>query len=651
MQLRLDAAELWAKSYFEPSKDALPKSDWRPPRADDLPSIWEGCIGLDIETRDPLLKEMGPGCRRDPSTNYIVGISLSFEGGKSFYLPVAHRGGDNCDWDVAGYLRDHLRGFRGEIVGANNVYDMDWLATYLGDDAILDCQHIDVLATDVLLDENQLSYSLDAVAKRHGLAGKDEGLLKQVAAAYRANLKTDLWRFPARYVASYAIADAALPLEVLKRQEVQIRNESVEKIWELERQVTPLCAKMRRRGVRVDLDRIAQIEDLSISKENDFLKEAHAISGVSLAPEDIWRSDALALSLVAAGYQIPTTAKGKNSVDKGFLAKCGRLGAVLSKAREWNKLRTTFAKQVKDHAIRHGENDWRVHCSFHQLRGDSDEDGKGRGVRHGRFSSTDFNLQQMPARNDDFGELWRSVFIADIGKQWGCLDWSQQEPRIAVHYAERLGLRGAKEFADEYRSNPKTDVHQKLADLTGFPRKLTKNYVNGLLYGMGNAKLCHSIGKPTEFRQIRGEMREVAGPEGQAVIEQFEAFAPWLRALTREASDRAQKQGHVWTILRRKCRFEIGPDGRRMWTHKAFNRVGQGSAADAMKATLVAADREGIPFQMTVHDEVDFSFDDPAMVARMKELMLTTVTFSVPMMVDVEIGPSWGELKKVEAKP
>jgi DNA polymerase-1 len=365
----------------------------------------------------------------------------------------------------------------------------------------------------------------------------------------------------------------------------------------------------------------------------------------------------LSRALRVAGYSPPSTAKGKASVDKDFLKDCDEVGKWLMEAREWHHLRSTYCKQIYDCAVRHGDNDWRVHTTTNQVRATDEQDGNGkksgRGVRYGRTSCTQPSLQNQPIRNKRFGTLWRSIFVKKLGSEgWACSDWSQQEPRIGVHYAELLGLPGAKEFADEYRKNPALDVHSKLTELSGRPaedRTIIKNYVNGRLYGMGDLKLCYQLGMPTEWTTIRGEYREIPGPECRDVIKQFRDFAPWIDGLTKKAAEAAKKNGVVWTWLRRRCNFPRKEDGTVDYAHKAFNRVGQGTAADQMKATLIAADAEGIPVDLIVHDEFDFSYHDLAQAKRLKELQMSVVKFSVPMKVDLEIGENWGELTKVAA--
>ncbi len=632
--------------FFKPSDLALPSVVWSPPKISTLPS-WADAkrVSIDVETKDMDIKRLGPGVRRPG--NRVVGISFAIEDGGDFYLPMSHDGGDNCPEGpevVWNYIRDQLKDFKGHILGANLSYDADWIQNEAN---ILRHKMMDIQVADPLINELHYSYSLETICERLGLPGKDETILKHAATAYKINPKSELWKLPARFVAQYAMVDARRPLQCMRRQESLIEEEGVDKIWQLEQRVTPVLVRMRRRGVRIDMDKVDIIERKCIEIEKESLERVFLATGIRVGLTDVWKSEVLAHALRAAGYKIPKTEAGRDSVDKNFLDKCGEVGEQIHRARDWNKLRTTFAKQIREHAIeRNGE--FRIHCTLNQMK-TTDDEGGGKGVRYGRTSCSEPNLQQQPVRHDEFGELWRSIFVADVGARWASSDWSQQEPRIAVHYAELLGLKGAKDFADEYRANPRMDIHQKLADISEMARKIVKNYVNGSIYGMGDLKMCRHLGQSVERRIVRGEMREVPGPEGQAMIDKFKAFAPWISGLTREAAKAVRKNGgYVWTYLRRKCHFVKRGDNEWEAEHKAFNRVGQGSAADQAKATMVAADDEGIPMQLFIHDEFALSFTDIKVPKRLKELQLTTVTFNVPMLVDLEVGTDWGTLEKVK---
>lgn len=636
--------------YYQPPTQMLPHVEWAAPRADELPSSWIDAkrVSIDVETRDDDLYTLGPGVRRKDS--YVCGIGFAIEDGPEYYLPIKHHGGGNCDFDVWEYIRTQLRLFNGVIVGANMTYDMDWIeengCNILGHD-IRDVQII-----DPLLNELHRRYNLNVLCERHGLPGKDETVLRQAAKAYRIDPKKQLWQLPAKYVGRYGEVDVRRPLQLLRRQEKRLYDEDTHEIWELERQVTPILVKIRRRGVRIDIDHLNYIDRLALKQETDFLAKVKHLSGANIAIGDVNNASSLVGAIKNCGIKIPLTPKTrKASINNDLLKQCGDIGHALIRARKWNKLRKTFVKQVRRSLV--GD---RVHCSFNQLRTNFDErDKDGIGVRFGRLSSSNFNLQQQPIRDPEFGQVWRSVFIADRDARWACGDWSQQEPRIGVHYAELLNLDGAKEFANEYRRNPSLDIHQRLTDIgksfgSKLGRSAVKQFVNGRLYGKGDTSLCKDFGKPTVMAMRYGEMREVPGQEGQALIDSFTEFAPWITGLTKYAAKIAKKRGWVRTICGRVLHFERMPDGKILKPHKAFNRIGQGGAADQMKKTLIAADRAGIPIQMVVHDEFDFSFTDIRQARLLKELQMSTVKFNVPMSVDLEIGPSWGQLVKDTVK-
>ena len=163
-----------------------PESPWRPPALSILPS-WKGAkrVAVDTETRDPDLRELGPGVRR-PNDSYICGYSFAIDGGPAFYLPVAHLGGDNVE-DPEGawrYLEDQAKDFDGEIVGQNLSYDLDFLAEPRQPSKMAPAKPAivfrgakafrDTMVADALCNELQNSYSLDAIAARRGLPGKQE---------------------------------------------------------------------------------------------------------------------------------------------------------------------------------------------------------------------------------------------------------------------------------------------------------------------------------------------------------------------------------------------------------------------------------------------------------------------------------------------
>lgn len=665
----------------------VPQTTWKAPRLVDLPS-WSNAkrIAIDIETCDPKLRTLGPGVRRGA---YIVGISFAIEDGPKHYLPLRHAGGGNME-DAAqtmGWVKEQAKNFTGEIVGANLGYDLDFL-WHVG----IIFPHIkryrDVQIAQPLINDLQLSYSLETLCNDYLGIGKDESLLREAAIAYRIDPKKEMYQLPAGFVGAYAEADATLPLLVLRRQENEIEAQELWPIYNMESDLLPTLVRMRQRGVRVDLSKLEQVERWSVAEEKKALAEVERLTGHIIPFDSVWQASVLVKPLQSIGCKIPLTAKTKKpSIDKNFLKTINHpVAEAINRARRVNKIRTTFAQSIRNHAI--GD---RIHCTFHQLRSSTEEDvdGEGVGARYGRCSSQNPNMQQQPARDPEIGPMWRSIYIPEEGELWCSADFSSQEPRQAVHYATTVKLGNVKvrtpngttwvsadnsaaEMAQKYIMDAATDPHQALADII-MDRKATKQeradaktIFLGLSYGMGGAKLCRQLGLPTamvvrdpagsgtaEVSTVEGKrwaaqggkIYEAAGPAGQELLDKFDASVPFVRALSTKCKQAATRNGYVRTQAGRKCRFPPDDYGNLMETHKSLNKLIQGSSADQTKISLIELDREGIFTTLQIHDECCASIPDRNTAKKIVEIMENTYKLAVPNKVDCEIGSSWGEAK------
>jgi len=623
-----------------------PDVAYKPPIVSELPS-WTGAsrVSIDLECRDNKLKTLGPGVRRG---GYIVGYSFAIEDGPAEYVPIRHAGGDNVtDPKMAMlYLQDQAKAFTGDVCGANIQFDLDYLAEagieFTQAKWFRDCQ-----IAEPLLDELQFSYSLDNIALRRGLPGKDQTMLEDAASAYHIDPKSEMWKLPARYAAQYGIQDAVLPLQLLRRQERELEEQGLWGVYNLESRLLPVLVKMRRRGVRIDFDQLERVEKWALEEEQTKLAEVFHHTGVRIKVGDVTKPKCMAAAIEHIGATVPLTPTGKLSVDNDFLKALKHpVGDALIRARKVLKLRSTFAASIRRHAI--GD---RIHCTFNQLRRESDSGtGDGKGARYGRISSCDPNLQQQPSR-DDFAKMWRSIYIPDEGAIWSCNDFSQQEPRWLVHYAELCGYNGAKAAADKYRNDPTTDNHTMMARIiygllepSKECRTNAKIIFLGLCYGMGGAKLAHDLGLPTKWiTNRRGAQIEIAGDEAQAVIDLFNRRAPFVKQMAKKALETAAARGYILTVSGRRCRFPEKDGGGYDWVYKALNRLIQGSSGDQCKIAMVEADAAGFAIQLQVHDEIDHSAADRAEAEALGNLMRECVTANVPFKVDTETGPSWGQ--------
>lgn len=667
----------------------MPNAEWRPPRITDLPN-WANAkrIAIDVETCDPQLRKLGPGVRRGA---YIAGVSFAIEDGPKHYLPIAHAGGDNMEDPAAamGWLRDQAKTFQGEIIGANLGYDLD----FLWKENILFPSikgYRDIQIAEPLIWEFANSFSLETISQKYLGIGKNELLLREAANAYGVDPKKDLHLLPARFVGAYAEADAHLPLLILRRQEKEIEEQDLWRIFNMESELLPVLIRMRQRGVRIDTDRLAQVEQWSSAEERKALEEVRRLTGVAIPFNSVWQAAALVPALEHIGCKIPLTPKTKKpSIDKAFLASIHHpVADAINRARRVNKIRSTFVNSIREHMV-----NGKIHATFNQLRSSDEEDdiesGEGKGARFGRCSSANPNMQQQPARDPEIGPMWRSVFIPEPGELWCSADYKAQEPKQAVHYATTINLgnvkiktptgsawvdsnRSAREMADRYNNDPATDPHQALADIiegraaTKDERSRAKIIFLALSYGMGGAKLCRSLGFPT-MMAIRDPMSkltiaaeseegkrlvqdghrifEAAGPEGQRLLDKFDASVPFVRALTQICTKAANKYGYIRTQAGRKCRFLRDDNGNIIDAHKGMNKLIQGSSADQTKQAMIELDREKIALILQVHDENCASIKEREEGKKIAEIMKNVYKLAVPFHVDCEIGPSWGEAK------
>jgi DNA polymerase I-like protein with 3'-5' exonuclease and polymerase domains len=633
---------------------------------DSLPS-WKGAkrVAVDTETCDPKLRELGCGVRRG---GRIVGISVAIEDGPAHYLPFGHEGGDNLSKEaVLGYMREQGRAFDGDtIVGMNLQYDLD----YLWENDIFFPQakwYRDVMIADPIINELHRYYNLDEISKRWGLAGKQEGALRAAANAAGIDPKGDLHRLPARFVGEYAIADVTDPLKILRKQERKIVDDELQNVFDLESRVLPVLVRMRRRGIRVDTNRLHKIEEWTIKEETIALEEVKRLTGVSIELNEVMNARLLSRALDEAGIEYPNTAAGNPSVKTPALEKLqgNKVAEAIVRARRMNKIRTTFAASVRKHLC-----NGRIHGTLNQVKRTDDYD-QDKGAAWGRLSGQDPNMQNQPGRDEETGPMWRSIYVPDDDGLWATNDYSQQEPRWSFHFGDILNLEGAHEICEIFRKNPDADCYTPLAELAGISRSIAKIIWLGRCYGMGGGKMCkYHLNLPTQMvtwdRQNncrvavdseRGQeitrygnpmIWEDAGPEGQAIIDKSDAGFPFLKALAKVAKERALERGYVTTFSGRRCHFpRKSYNSEYQFTHAALNRIIQGSAGDQTKTAMVALDDAGFPLQLQVHDEIDQTVEKPEHAEEAAKIMRECVTMRVPVRVDVELGPSWGESMKI----
>ena len=610
-----------------------PQTEWLPP--EDFPDLSKyDEIGIDLETRDPDLTKMGSGAIIGKGE--VVGIAVAVEGWCGYY-PIAHGGGGNMDKTmVLKWFQDVLN-TPSKKVFHNAMYDVCWIRA-MG--LKINGQIIDTMIAAALCDENQFRFDLNTCAKRYVGTGKDEAALYAAAKEWGIDPKGEMYKLPAMYVGQYAEKDAAITLQLWQYLKTEIVKQDIQSIFDLEIELFPCLVDMRFLGVRVDVDGAHQLKQKLVGREQSSLLAVKKETGIE---PQIWAARSIAKVFEKLNLPYDRTEKtSAPSFTKNFLQNHPHpVVQHIARAREINKAHTTFIDTILKYSHK-----GRIHAEINQLRGDNG------GTVTGRFSYSNPNLQQIPARNKELGPMIRSLFIPEDGHTWGVFDYSQQEPRLVVHYAALQDLYGVDNVLDSYNNDPNTDFHTIVADMANIPRSQAKTINLGLFYGMGKNKLQAELGVDKET--------------SDDLFKQYHDRVPFVKQLMDNVMQRSQQRGQIRTLLGRLCRFHLwepnmfgmhkalphdaallehGPGIRRAYTYKALNKLIQGSAADMTKKAMIELYKEGIIPHIQVHDELDISIKDPAHANKIKEIMENAVKLEVPNKVDYESGPNWGNIK------
>jgi len=626
------------KDFMIRSEMELVDKDWNiPSEFPDLTGYKR--IAIDLETKDPNLTTHGPGWATN--NGHIIGVAVA-AGDYKGYFPIRHQNGHNMDPAMTmRWLKAQMSTPNVDKIMHNATYDAGWMRA---EGVEVQGRIIDTMITGALIDENRWSFGLDAMARDYVSLRKDEKLLQAAAKEWGINAKSEMYKLPPKYVGAYAEQDAVATLKLWDALRIELQKQDLWSVWELETGLIPCLLDMRSKGVRVDLEKADRNKKLIHKRTSELRQEIRKSAGVDV---DIWAGASITKMFEKLGLDYPRTESGSASFTKAFLNSHPHEACQsLVKLREFDKADSTFIDSILKH-----EHNGRIHTELHSTRRDEG------GTVTGRFSSSNPNLQQIPARQPEIKKLIRGLFIPEEGTKWGSFDYSSQEPRMLVHFAASMPIHMQdpvlQTIVEEFNTGD-VDLHQIVADIAGITRKQAKTVNLGIMYGMGVDKLAN-------------EMAITSG-EAKTIIREHREKVPFVKQLADIASKQAGKNGQIRTLLGRLCRFDMwepstfgynkplniveaektyGGMGqlRRAFTYKALNRLIQGSSADQTKQAMLDCYNAGITPMLTVHDELCFSIESDEQASQIKEIMETGVPLKVPSKIDQELKDNWGEIE------
>ena len=649
------------------------------PQLTDLDLTDIDTVAIDLETYDPNLKSKGLGAVR--KDGFVTGIAIATSR-QTLYFPIAHAMTDNLNVnDTWEYLDKKL--FKNKDIRKvfhNAMYDVCWIRSAIGH--MPQGQLLDTMIAASVIDETRMRYSLDAISKDYLKESKYKYDLaeKSLAECGIKDPMSNMHKLPYSLVKDYAEQDVNLTLKLWNLFEKKLdevlytkNNEdgskelkSCRKIFELETKLFPCLVDMKFKGVKIDVEKAKTLGKLLEKRRNNLIKIIKKHTGIDV---EIWAASSIKNLL---DHQRITdykkTKTGLPQLPKDYLkTHVNRYLRMIVKARECDKAKGTFVEGLLEFVHK-----GRIHADINQIRSDQG------GTVTGRFSMSNPNLQQIPSKGI-IGKKMRELFLPEDDCVWGSFDYSQQEPRIVVHYALKLGLPGTDTLKDEFNKDD-ADFHQIVADMAQISRTMAKTINLGLFYGMGKIKLQNELNLTRE--------------KANALFSAYHAKVPFVRRLSQDLIEFAEEHKLLFTLEDRFCRFNKWETRNREWnntinryepvpiltkedaetafkaellekfkdnvadnymqdfdryykpafTYKALNRLIQGSAADMTKKAMVNLYEQGILPQIQIHDELCLSIknDNDALVV--KQTMENAIPLEVKNKVNYKKGKNWGSI-------
>lgn len=649
-------------------------------------------IALDIETYDPNLHELGDGSIRKDGRILCCG---------------AHGDGISKVFDFDNpndvqELRDILKDPNIDKIYHNGIgYDLPWL--YCGYDMVIKGVQHDTMTRAALIDEYQ-SLGLDDCCRKLGLRGKNkdetievwyekwQAQMKLAAKSFKKygisdnneviiakenndfetwklspaevealitqSYKKDVWAnalvvwadpVGREMMKKYNLQDCAATFNLFKAQEKLM--EPLRNVYEMECKLVPILLDMKKRGIRVDEKRMAELAAKVQEKADE--QEHKLIDMYGVTGEMISSGKKLGARLNEMGIHSPIkTATGAESWAEGALVRIHH--PVIPMIQEYKNYDSILNKYLRGSLSRTVING-RIHCTFLPMLRDKESGMGGGGTVTGRFSCKAPNLQQIPARNkghgQDFSQDMRSLFLPEEGKMIAALDYSQIEAVLLGHYAQG---QQATWFREQLKAG--ADLHNIVMRMTGITyRPVVKTFNYGCIYGMGWKTAMEK--NYTLFEKLAAEEGLDIKTFTKDIYYNYHKKFPVIKDTMEWCQNIAKAQGYIDTMGGRrqhkpKPAYDPATGKINDFIYKMLNKLIQGTAADILKTALINAYEAGIydvlDLHLLVHDEqvvsTPFTKEGCEATVELQQTMANVYKdqLLVPIKAECELGPNWG---------
>jgi DNA polymerase-1 len=567
----------------------------------------------------------------DPMRAKLVGISLAWTDRQGVYIPVGH------DYlgaprqlaldEVLSILAPLLADPSVPKVGQNLKYDSHVLRRH---GMPVAGWELDTMVAAFLLDPDRSTFNMDSLAATY--LGHET--IKYSSLVGTGAKQLTLNQIDVERVTDYAAEDADVTLRLAGVLGPKLREAGVEDVWRvIDGPVLPILVRMEAAGIKIDVTALRALSTEMEASLDAARREIHALAGRPFnvdSPKQLREILFVGLGLKPGKK---TAKSGEYSTDASTLEDLldqHEIARKLLEYRELAKLKGTYVDTLPELV---NPETGRVHTSYHPT-----------GAATGRLSSSDPNLQNIPARTS-VGLRIRSAFVPEDGSVFLASDYSQVELRVLAHLCEDPGLTAAFVAGE--------DIHRVTAakvfgvapkDVTDEMRRRAKAVNFGILYGMSEARLARD----------QGLTRQEAHDFIAAYFDRFKNVRTYIEGVRAEAT----REGVVSTLFGRKRWFpQLRGRAHRGEMEQALraavNTTIQGTAADLMKLAMQRVERTledgGFRARMLlqVHDELLLEVPRGELSPvrdRVREAMEHVHPMRVPLLVDQKTGQDWREV-------
>ncbi|MBI4640793.1 MAG: DNA polymerase I [Candidatus Tectomicrobia bacterium] len=564
---------------------------------------------------------------QDPIEAEIVGISLSLKPYEAFYIPIGHDY-EGCPTQldaqfVLEALRPILEDEQIPKYGQNIKYEM---IVFSSIGIKVQGYSFDTMIASYLLNPARRTHNLDEIAMEY----LNHRMITYKEVVGTGAKEINFAQVKVEKACDYSCEDADITLRLTQKLAPMLKEERLEKLfYEIELPLVEVLATMEMNGVKVDVDLLREMSKMLEIQLNQSVEKIYAIAGEEFninSPKQLQE-------ILFEKLKLPPIKKTKTgySTDVEVLEKLAfqhDLPAEILVFRQISKLKSTYIDALPQLI---NPKTGRIHTSFNQTV-----------AATGRLSSTNPNLQNIPIRSE-LGREIRKAFIADPGYTLLSADYSQIELRVLAHIAKDEALTEAfMQGRDIHASTASRLLGISIDQVTPDQRRIAKTVTFGIVYGISD------FGLSTRADMSRGEAKEM--------IDTFFARFPRVNEYIETTLKEAREKGYVYTFMGRRRPVPELRTSRSGYLQaaerEAINTPIQGSAADIIKKAMIEIDREmkqrrlRSKMILQVHDELMFEVAEDeveAMKELVKEKMEGAAQLSVPLVVDMGVGPTWSE--------